>query len=107
MAPAAERIRRQIAGEMMTSRREFLGAAAGTVAAAGADAVVVDPKPLFDISPYLYMQFMEPLGASDTSVEAAWDYEADDWRKDFIDTARDLAPNVIRYGGLFCRLSWT
>jgi len=88
---------------MMTSRREFLGAAAGTVAATGADAIVVDPKPLFDISPYLYMQFMEPLGASDTSVEAAWDYEADDWRRDFVDTTRDLAPGVIRYGGLFCR----
>ena len=88
---------------MMTSRREFLGAAAGTVAAAGADAIVVDPKPLFDISPYLYMQFMEPLGAADSSVEAAWDYDADDWRKDFVGTARDLAPGVIRYGGLFCR----
>ncbi len=88
---------------MRANRREFLGAAAGAVAAAGEGAIVVDPKPLFDISPYLYMQFMEPLGASDTSVEAAWDYDADDWRKDFVETARDLAPDVIRYGGLFCR----
>jgi hypothetical protein len=35
-------------------------------------AVAVDPKPLFELSPYLYMQFMEPLGATDGSVEAAW-----------------------------------
>ena len=39
-------------------------------------AIVVDPKPLFELSPYLYMQFMEPLGATDGSVEAAWDHRA-------------------------------
>ena len=36
-------------------------------------AVIVDPKPLFEISPHLYMQFMEPLGVTDSSVEAASD----------------------------------
>jgi alpha-L-arabinofuranosidase len=36
--------------------------------------ILVDPKPLFELSPYLYMQFMEPLGATDGSVEAAWDH---------------------------------
>jgi alpha-L-arabinofuranosidase len=66
-------------------------------------AVVIDPRPLFDISPYLYMQFMEPLGVTDSSVEAAWSYERDDWRKDFVDTTRDLAPGVMRFGGLFSR----
>jgi len=65
--------------------------------------VVVDPKPLFEISPYLYMQFMEPLGTTDGSVEAAWDYEADDWREDLIDVVRDLGPGAIRFGGLFSR----
>ena len=40
-------------------------------------AVLVDPKPLFELSPYLYMQFMEPLGATDGSVEAAWDHLRD------------------------------
>ena len=65
--------------------------------------VVVDPEPLFEISPYLYMQFMEPLGTTDGSVEAAWDYEADDWRKDLIDVTRDLGPGVVRFGGLFSR----
>jgi len=107
----------------VTARREFLkqtamaaavqpvAAAAQSVAAAAqsvvaapqTNAVVIDPQPLFPISPYLYMQFMEPLGTTDSSVEAAWDYGADDWRKDFVDVVRDLAPNVIRFGGLFSR----
>ncbi|MBI4165106.1 MAG: alpha-L-arabinofuranosidase, partial [Acidobacteria bacterium] len=54
--------------------------------------VVIDPKPLFEISPHLYMQFMEPLGTTDGSVEAAWDYEADNWRKDLIDLVKNLSP---------------
>ena len=79
-------------------------ARAQAAAAAQVDgAIVVNPQPLFDISPRLYMQFMEPLGVTDSSVEAAWDYEQDDWRKDFVETTKDLAPGVIRYGGLFSR----
>ncbi len=66
-------------------------------------AIVVDPKPLFDLSPHLYMQFMEPLGTTDSSVEAAWSYDADTWRRDFIDTTTDLAPGMMRYGGLLSR----
>lgn len=96
----------------MTTRRHFIetstfgaGAAvtalAAAQAAAGPDSVVVDPKPLFDISPYLYMQFMEPLGVNDGSVEAAWDYRNDDWLKSFVDLTKDLAPDVIRFGGIF------
>src|SRR5690349_10099862 len=85
-------------------RREFLAAAALTAAEAqDARAIVVDPKPLFEISPLLYMQFMEPLGATDSAVEASWDYDADDWRKDFVDATRDLAPGAMRFGGLFSR----
>lgn len=97
----------------MPTRRRFLGGCAAALsstlvpqAAAPSPAgepIVVDPKPLFDISPYLYMQFMEPLGVTDSSVEAAWDYDRDDWREDFIATVKDLAPDVVRYGGLFCR----
>jgi len=88
----------------MTNRRTFLfQAAAASAAAAGENRIVIDPKPLFEISPYLYMQFMEPLGATDSSVEAAWDYDTDDWRKDFVDVVRDLAPGVMRFGGLFSR----
>ena len=72
-------------------------------AASSGGAVVIDPKPLFEISPHLYMQFMEPLGVTDSSVEAAWDYDRDDWRKDFIETTQDLAPGMMRFGGLFSR----
>lgn len=49
------------------------------------------------------MQFMEPLGATDSSVDASWDWDADDWRKDFVDIVRDLSPDVVRFGGLFSR----
>lgn len=49
------------------------------------------------------MQFMEPLGTTDSSVEAAWSYDRDDWRADFVEATKDLAPGMIRYGGLFSR----
>jgi alpha-L-arabinofuranosidase len=97
----------------MSTRRRFLkgcGAALGATlvprsaeASPNGEAIVVDPKPLFDISPYLSMQFMEPLGVTDSSVEAGWDYDRDDWREDLISTVQDLAPDVVRFGGLFCR----
>jgi alpha-L-arabinofuranosidase len=80
-----------------------LAQAQAASAASPGGAVVVDPKPRFEISPYLYMQFMEPLGATDSSVEAAWDYHRDDWRKDFVETTTDLAPGMLRFGGLFSR----
>src|SRR5437763_11533295 len=72
-------------------------------AARSGGAVVIDPKPLFDILPHLYMQFMEPLGVTDSSVEAARDYNRDDWRKEFVETTADLAPGMMRFGGLFSR----
>ncbi|HUS34534.1 MAG TPA: alpha-L-arabinofuranosidase [Verrucomicrobiae bacterium] len=65
--------------------------------------VVVDPKPLFKISPRLFMQFMEPLGVTDSSVEAAWSYDTDDWWPDFIEVTKGLAPGVVRWGGLLSR----
>ncbi len=93
------------------SRRQFLAGSASLAAAeaaaqtatASANGIVIDPTPRFDISPYLYMQFMEPLGVTDGSVEAAWDYDRDDWRKDMVEATRDLAPDVIRWGGLYSR----
>ena len=86
-------------------RREFLAAAAGAAAieAQESNAIVVDPQPLFDISPLLYMQFMEPLGSTDSAIEASWDYNADDWRADFVALTRDLSPGAMRFGGLFSR----
>src|SRR5271157_1302368 len=91
------------------NRRELLrtaALAASSAAAAAAQspsALLIDPQPKFDISPWLYMQFMEPLGATDSSVDASWDWDRDDWRKDFVDVTKDLAPGAMRFGGLFSR----
>jgi alpha-N-arabinofuranosidase len=63
--------------------------------------LTVDPHPQFDLSPNLYMQFMEPLGVTDGSVAAAWDDMHDRWREDVVDVTRDLAPPLIRWGGCF------
>ncbi len=89
---------------MSSSRRQFLAAAGSTTLLADTpNTITIDPRPLFDISPYLYMQFMEPLGITDSSVEAAWDYDRDDWRADFVAVVKGLAPDVVRFGGLFSR----
>jgi alpha-L-arabinofuranosidase len=47
------------------------------------------------------MQFMEPLGTTDSSVDAAWDFTRDVWREDVIETTRELAPTMMRWGGCF------
>src|SRR3546814_2865711 len=78
--------------EFNTSRRDLLraavpigaalavgmpaGVAAAPVPAAAAGAMDILPDPGFALSPYLYMQFMEPLGTTDGSVEASWDHLA-------------------------------
>src|SRR3546814_1496535 len=46
------------------------------------------------------MQFMEPLGTTDGSVEASWDHLAQRWRPDLVDATRALAPPMLRWGGL-------
>jgi len=63
--------------------------------------IQIDPTLQHGLSSYLFMQFMEPLGATDGSVEAAWDYRQNNWRKDVIDVTRDLAPTLMRWGGCF------
>jgi len=99
-------------------RREFMKAVGiGTAAAAAAaktrtasgapvspaeNVLTIDPTPLFELSPHLYMQFMEPLGVTDSSVDAAWDFLGDGWRQDVVEATRDLAPTLIRWGGCFC-----
>ncbi|MFN0122330.1 MAG: alpha-L-arabinofuranosidase [Blastocatellia bacterium] len=93
------------------SRRQALGALASGAgllvrppAAAEevmAQTIVVDPAPRFELSPYLYMQFMEPLGATDASVEAAWEHLRDDWREDVVQVTRALSPTMMRWGGIF------
>ncbi len=61
--------------------------------------IKVDPREKFSLSPYLFMQLMEPLGATDGSVEAAWDHRDGSWRPDFIEASRELGPTLIRWPG--------
>jgi hypothetical protein len=95
------------------SRRHSLGLIAGgagllaarpdatrAASEASAPAIVIDPTPRFELSPFLYMQFMEPLGATDASVEAAWEHLRDDWREDVVEVTRALAPTMLRWGGI-------
>jgi alpha-L-arabinofuranosidase len=63
--------------------------------------IAIDPAPRFKLSPYLYMQFMEPLGTTDGSVEAAWDHLGNNWREDVVEVTRELAPTMMRWGGIF------
>lgn len=88
---------------LAASKLQSIARAQASEATASGSALVIDPTPRFEISPHLYMQFMEPLGTTDSSVEAAWDYDRDDWRKDFVDATRDLAPGMMRFGGLLSR----
>jgi alpha-L-arabinofuranosidase len=44
---------------------------------------------------------MEPLGVTDSSVEAAWDHQTDRWRQDVIQVTQELNPGMIRWGGIF------
>src|SRR6478609_8203190 len=81
--------------------RRFEVAAQAPAGLGGRGSLVVDPAPLFELSPYLYMQFMEPLGATDGSVEAAWDHASDRWREDVLAVTRELAPTMMRWGGIF------
>src|ERR1019366_8754147 len=84
-------------------RTAALAASQASAIAQSRSSLLIDPQPKFDISPWLYMQFMEPLGVTDSSVEAAWDYDRDDWRQDFVDVVKDLAPGAMRFGGLYSR----
>ncbi len=94
------------------SRRGLGKVVAGAAAAVGGLRVLgaeeswpvlsVDPAERFELSPYLYMQFMEPLGATDSSVEASWDHLRDRWRADLVEVTKELAPPMMRWGGIFC-----
>ncbi len=88
-------------GALMSGRKPRV---LGPVSAAVRDQrqlLQIDPEPRFELSPYLYMQFMEPLGTTDGSVDAAWDFLRNDWRPDVVDITRELAPTLMRWGGCF------
>src|SRR4051812_29519117 len=116
-ASSAHRRQRAQAEEAMTDllaaplgRRDVLVGAVpvggalvmGNTRPATADAVIeLLPEPRYRLSPHLYMQFMEPLGSTDGSVEASWDHLAASWRHDLVEVTRALAPPMLRWGGLF------
>ena len=49
---------------------------------------------------WLCMQFVAPgsRSAPDSSVDACWDYNADDWREDVVDAVCELKLNTVRFG---------
>ena len=63
--------------------------------------IVIEPTPLFDLSPYLFMQFMEPLGTTDGSIAAAWHFKENKWREDVVEITKNLSPTMMRWGGCF------
>jgi hypothetical protein len=91
------------AGSIVASSASFTACSESAVKDKTTGVISIDPELRFEISPYLYMQFMEPLGNTDGSVEAAWDYDIDDWRADLVDLVKNLDPDVIRWGGAFIR----
>ena len=63
--------------------------------------LTIDPTKKHSLSPYLYMQFMEPLGTADASVDAAWDYLNHQWEPRFVKLIQRMAPPMLRWGGCF------
>ena len=63
--------------------------------------ICIDPTPKHTISPYLFMQFAEPLGTADASVDAGWDALNNCWHQKLIEKIRELGPTMIRWGGCF------
>ena len=63
--------------------------------------ISIDSTPQYELSPYLFMQFAEPLGTADSSIDAAWDFKNNCWQKEVVETLKDLAPTMIRWGGCF------
>lgn len=64
-------------------------------------ALKIDGSRSHSLSPYLSMQFMEPLGTSDSSVDAAWDFLHDCWDAEFVSLIEELRPPMLRWGGCF------
>lgn len=63
--------------------------------------IIIREKRKHRLSPWLFMQFAEPLGCSDSSIDAAWDWINECWRPEVVEIIRQLAPPMIRWGGCF------
>ncbi|HLJ14193.1 MAG TPA: hypothetical protein VKV15_06825 [Bryobacteraceae bacterium] len=86
------------------NRRKFVTTASAMAAQldtglAETRTIVVDPAPMFKVSPYLYMQYLQNIGISDGSTDCYWDYARDDFREDFVKITHDLSPGMLRYSG--------
>lgn len=90
-----------VAGVLLKPRSPAAKAPLHAVMRGDSPLVTIDPEPRFALSPHLYMQFMEPLGTTDSSLDAAWDFNRDCWREDLIDITKELAPSLMRWGGCF------
>lgn len=63
--------------------------------------ITIDTTPRYSLSPYLYMQFAEPLGNTDSSIDAAWDFVKEQWQPKAVEMVKKLAPPMLRWGGCF------
>ncbi|HEV7867635.1 MAG TPA: hypothetical protein VGO90_08130 [Chthoniobacteraceae bacterium] len=101
LPPDSNLTRREVLRTMGATAAALLAAPSLANADDAATTITIAPEPLFDLSPWLYMQFMEPLGTTDGSVEASWDHLHQKWRPDLIAATQELAPPMMRWGGLF------
>ena len=58
--------------------------------------IQINPTPLYRLSPYLFMQFVEPLGTTDTSIDAAWDFMENKWQPRAMEIVKRLSPPMLR-----------
>ena len=79
----------------------LVGARVAEASNSSSDRLDVNTAARYELSPYLFLQFMEPLGVTDSSVEAAWDHRSNDWRPDVVAVTRELEPTMLRWGGIF------
>ncbi|MCA9237929.1 MAG: hypothetical protein KDA44_20795 [Planctomycetales bacterium] len=95
--------RREAAKSLMAAGSVAIAATVAHAAPASAarSTIKASVSPQHELSPYLFMQFMEPLGVTDGSVEAAWDHQRDAWREDVVAETARLAPGMMRWGGIF------
>jgi len=94
--------RREVLGQMAVAGAAVLGGVrVGSAQESDRGALRISNRAEFELSPWLYMQFMEPLGTTDGSVEASWDHMLRRWRPDLVAATKQLAPPMMRWGGLF------
>ncbi len=63
--------------------------------------MIIRTEQKYTISPYIYMQFMEPLGTTDSSVDAGWDFLHERWQPALMELVSALEPPMVRFGGCF------